>query len=347
MAFDTYETSELIEVARDFEPVPSFFLNTFFGRQYTSQSEWIEFDDIDKSRRLAPFVAPNNQGQPMLHRGTEVRRFKPAYIKPKDPIDPARLLIRQAGESHGGDLTLQQREDAIIVDTLREHDEMIRRRWEWMACQAVKFGQVTVEGDNYPSRTVSFGRDPANNVTLTGGAQWQNKTTATPIADVIRWSYQVRRSGRAATRLIMGTAASSAFFATDEVQRLFDVRRGTTMGQDLEQLARLGGEALTYHGTLPGTQIGVYTYSEVYEDNMGEEQQFMEDNEVLLTGDPDGIRCFGAIMDRKAGWRSMPIFPKMWEQEDPSGLFLMTQSAPLMVPLRPNAIVHANVMPAS
>lgn len=344
MALELFQTVELLEVIENIPEVPQYFLNTFFPRTYTSQSEYIDFDLLDKGRRLAPFVAPNVQGQPMLQRGFSTRRLKPAYVKPKDPIDPARLLVRQAGEAYGGEMTLQEREDAIVADTLRDQRDGIHRRWEWMAAEAVKHGAVTLEGENYPTVTVSFGRDPNNTITLSGGALWSASTTANPIRDVTAWSYQIRRSGVAATRLIMGTNASSAFFATDAVQRAFDVRRGTTMGANLEQFATLGGESLTFHGVLPGTQIGVYTYSEIYEDNMGEEQQFLDPDDVILTGDVAGVKCFGAIMDRKAGWRSLPLFPKMWEQEDPSGLFLMSQSAPLMVPLRPNATILATVL---
>lgn len=344
MALEVYETSELVEVIRNIPEVPQFFLQAFFPRVYTSQSEYIDFDLLDKGRRLAPFVAPNVQGQPMLQRGFRTTRIKPAYLKPKDPIDPARLLVRQAGENYGGELTLQQREDAILADILAEQRDGIRRRWEWMAAEAIKNGAVTMSGENYPEVTVTFGRDPDNTVTLSGGARWNQVSTANPIADITAWSYRIRRSGVAATMLIMGTNASSAFFATDAVQKAFDVRRGTTMGSDLEQFATLSGESLTYHGTLPGTQIRVYTYSEIYENNMGEEQPFLDPDDVILTGNPAGVQCFGAIMDRKAGWRSMPLFPKMWEQEDPSGLFVMSQSAPLMVPLRPNATVKATVL---
>ena len=45
-------------------------------------AEYIDFDIVDKARRLAPFVAPNVQGQPMLARRESIRKFKPAYLKP-------------------------------------------------------------------------------------------------------------------------------------------------------------------------------------------------------------------------------------------------------------------------
>jgi hypothetical protein len=37
------------------------------------------------------------------------------------------------------------------------------------------------------------------------------------------------------------------------------------------------------------------------------------------------------------------MFPKMWRENDPSAEFVMTQSAPLMVPLRPNSTFRIRV----
>ena len=51
----------------------------------------------------------------------------------------------------------------------------------------------------------------------------------------------------------------------------------------------------------------------------------------------EGVRCFGAVLDKSAGYQAVDYFPKMWEEEDPSVEYLMTQGAPLMVPSDPNA----------
>ena len=97
---------------------------------------------------------------------------------------------------------------------------------------------------------------------------------------------------------------------------------------------------------IPGIEI--WTYNDVYEDNTGALVSFMGTDDVVLTSPAvQGVRAFGAIMDRKANWAATPIFPKMYEQEDPSGLFLLTQSAPLMIPMRPDATMRVTVNNAS
>lgn len=343
MAYDILETSEIIDVIRTFPPVSSYWLDLCFNRTHFSDSEFIDFDVIDKAKRLAPFVAPNVQGQPMLSRREDIKRFKPAYIKPKDPIDPARVLRRRQGEMLGGSLTPAQRHDAILADTFEDHRDGIYRRWEWMACQAIKDGMVTVYGENYPTRVVGFGRNAANTKTLSGGALWSAPTTATPLTDIKNWaSEMLRRSGRRLARITMSTTASDAFFATDQVKAALETRRGSLTRLESHNVS---GEYVVYHGDLEGG-VSLYTYNDTYEDNDGDQVPFLEEGIIVLTGDVEGVRAFGAIMDAEAGWVPMALFPKMWMNQDPSGVFAMTQSAPLMIPGRPDASMKVRVIAA-
>lgn len=343
MAFEILDTQELAGITRNLPALPDFWLSRYFRRSHFSDSQWIEFDELTKGRRLAPFVAPNVQGQPMLQAAQAVRRFKPAYIKPKDAVDPARLLKRMVGEALGGTMSLQEREDAIIAEILADHRDMILRRHEWMACEAIRKGQVTISGENYPERTVIFGRKDTHDIVLTGSARW-GESGADPLGNIKAWNTLINASGSKGVDLIMGSNVSGVFFDDEKVQRMLETRRGSSVA--LESF-NVDGSPVQYHGSLTaGTNAGLnlFTYSEIYEDNDGTEQPFLDPNEIVLVGDPDGVRAFGAIMDRKAQWAPTALFQKMWEAEDPSGLFLMSQSAPLMVPGRPNATVRATVL---
>ena len=172
MQFDILETHELAGVIRTLAPPSNYWLGLCFPRVHFSNSEFIDFDVVDKARRLAPFVAPNVQGQPMLARRESVRKFKPAYIKMKDAVDPTRLFEARAGEPRRGNLTPQQRADAITADILKDHRDALDLREEWMAAKAVQDGQVTVVGEDYPEVTVGFGRKPSQTKILTGNARW-------------------------------------------------------------------------------------------------------------------------------------------------------------------------------
>jgi hypothetical protein len=341
LAFEITETHELVRVIERFPPQSSYWLDLCFPDLHLSNTEFIDFDIVDKARRLAPFVAPTVQGQPMIQRGHSVRKFKPAYIKPKDPVDPARLLKRRAGEFFSGSQTTpQSREDAIVADILNDHREGIYRRWEWMAARAVIDGAITIEGENYPRVVLSFGRDSLNTKVLSGTALWTN-AASNPLDDIEAWGIEMmERSGYPIARITFGPLAWRAFANHAKVQTMLTTLRGSANA--IETGPQQG--PFSSRGTLVSANIELYVYNDTYEDNNGASVAMMSTNDIVLTASSvDGIRAFGAIMDKKANWEAMPLFPKMWEQEDPSGLFIMTQSAPLMIPARPNASMKVTV----
>ncbi|MDV7393624.1 major capsid protein, partial [Arthrospira platensis SPKY1] len=159
---DLYSTYELLGVLEKIEPVNMFWTNRCFPEVHNSEKEEIYFDKISHERKLAPFVSPVVQGQVMAESGFSTDVFKPAYIKPKGVIDPSKLMTRRAGEGFGGTLTMKQREDAMIVEMLRQHREAIERRIEWMSAKAIIDGQVTISGENYETQVVDFGRSSSN-----------------------------------------------------------------------------------------------------------------------------------------------------------------------------------------
>ena len=51
-----------------------------------------------------------------------------------------------------------------------------------------------------------------------------------------------------------------------------------------------------------------------------------------------------AVQDLAAQLQSLTVFADMWPEKDPSAMFIMHQSAPLMVPINPNATFKATVV---
>lgn len=340
MTIGTYDTHTMMRVVETLRPPSSFWLDLFFPVVQTFDTEFVDFDVVDRQRRLAPFVAPTAQGKPMLQEGYQTRRFKPAYIKPKDIVNPTRVLRRQPGEGYGGTLSPEQRRAAVVADILRTHRSAIERRWEWMAAEAIIKGQVTVKGDDYPEVVVQFGRAGTQFKNLTAGARW-SESTATPNTDLENWLIETHRlSGFAPNVAIMGLDAWRVFSAKQEVRDILDNRRGTN--SQLE-LATGNGEPWQFRGVWGSLEI--WTYNDIYEDENGNSQPYLpQDHVVLGSRAVDGVRAYGAILDARAGYQSVPMFPKMWVQEDPSAEFVMLQSAPLMIPTRPNAILVAKVL---
>jgi hypothetical protein len=97
-------------------------------------------------------------------------------------------------------------------------------------------------------------------------------------------------------------------------------------------------------GTLDGS-LELWVYNDWYELDDGTVTRFMDSGTiVLVAGNLDVIETYGAIMDRRAGYMATDLFTKMWDEEDPSRTFLLSQSAPLVVPVNPNCTLKAKVI---
>lgn len=342
MTIGVYDTHTLMGVVEKVQTLSSYWLDLCFPQTQLFDTEFIDFDMVDKGKRLAPFVSPMAQGKVMSAKGFSTRRFKPAYVKPKDIVDAARVIKRRPGEAYTGSLSREQRYNAVVADIIANHMEMQRNRQEWMAAQAILNGSVVVTGEDYPTQVVDFGRDGGLTKTLGAGSRW-NESGVDPVADLESWALEVLdKSGAGVTRVTMGTSAFKAFYANPAVKEQLDTTyRGTAAEISGAPVAQYGG---VYRGRLGNLEI--WTYSDWYEDDASNKVQMLDSRDVVLTAGPgvQGVRCFGAIMDADNGFMPAEIFPKMWKQEDPSAIFLMTQSAPLMVPTRVNATCRVRVI---
>lgn len=346
-----YDTTTLLEVQKVQKVPLQFFLEKAFTRQINFETEYVSFDRVSEDyRRLAPFVAPNVQGKVLGREGSEMLNYKPAYVKPKHVIDINDPLVRQPGEAIGsGSMSPEQRRMAIVASLLERHKNMHLMTREWMAAKAIADGKVTVEGENYPKVTIDFRRDAALTVVLTGGAKWDQPTTRTPLADLkAARALANAKSGAVIRDVIFGANAWALFSDDTEVQALLSNQaRGSA--SDFAKMTDGFEDSVEYLGQLSGTNgqglIRLWLYSAKYRDENNVLQDMVDTNTVVGVdfASVQGHRCFGAIRDGKAGFKAVDMFPKMWEDEDPWAEYLMTQSAPIMVPKEPNATFSIKV----
>ena len=341
-----YDTDTLLGLYREVQEPSTYWRNLCFNSVITFEDEYIDFEKIREGRKLAPLVVPTVQGRAVYSEASNVTRMKAAYVKPKDSVSPGRVIKRRPGENlfAQNSLSPQARYNAIIGDILRVHRETIDRREEWLAAQAFINGNITLSGPDYPTRVVDFGRDAQHTVTLGVGARWGDAGVK-PMTDIQTWIDRVRRAqfGGPVNRLTVGSAVLPVLLADADVLKQLDTQtRGTNA--DLNTGLR-AGEYVEYIGKL-GPNLELWVNSDFYEDpDTGTATPFLDTKTVVLTG-PNimGVRCFGAILDEKAGFNATPVFPKMWSQEDPSATFVMSQSAPLTVPVNPNNSLSAKVL---
>ena len=349
MAFDLYGTAEMLDVLRVSPIESTYWLDNFYGAARQFDTAEIMFDKLKTSRKLAPFVSPLVQGRVMRSRGFETRSFTPAYVKPKHVVDPNRMFTRRPGEVPGlGSSSPGARWNAAVAENLAEERETINRRENWMGAMAIINGKVVVSGEDYPTQVVDFRRNAGLTRILTGATRW-GEANADPLADIkdLR-TLAFKESGSGISRLTMGLGAFDLFYEDENVQKLLKGQEiGNVARTSDSTLSALGspGQPFEYRGTLQGAngqgRLEVYTYNEQYEDEDDVTQDYMDTYSVVGTGTAiRGVRCYGSIRDKRAGLQPLPLFPKMWDQEDPALTYTMTQSAPLPVPTNVDNSFH-------
>jgi hypothetical protein len=343
MAGAIYDNTTLLQVMRFQKQLTPFWLG-FFGSQINFETEDILFDRVNTDyRKLAPFVVPNVQGQVHGMTGYDSISFKPAYVKPKYVVDPNMVIPRQPGEALGsGSLSYDQRRDAVIAELTKQMRSMLTNRNEWLAARALIDAQVTISGDNYPARTVDFRRHASLSYTLLTGARW-SQSTATPLADLQNARINANnRSGARIKKIVFGGTAWDYFAKHPNVDlKALQDRNFGGINADVQRIYD-GYEGQEYMGRISGSMGGgtleLWVDTSKYVDQAGAEQFFLDQKTVVgISEMVEGVRCFGAIKDFDARLQPLEVFMKNWRNEDPSVEYLLGQSAPLMVPKRPNA----------
>lgn len=350
MAFDRYElwnTHTLLGVYRETDTVQSYWLDLLFPNEISSTDEYIDFEKIPRvGRKLAPFVAPLAQGRPIYEEGGRVARFRPAYLKPSDPVTPTRALSRRPGTLLSpSQVSPQARYDAIKADILAYHRIAIERRWEWLAAQAIINGKVTVDGDDYPAQLVDFGRAAGHTIVLGSGSRW-GENGISILDNIQSWMDTMHTAdfGGAPNRLTVGTAVWGVMRKDAEIKAAMDTNYRMNRTVDLQTTGLNTPSEARYVGTL-GAGLEVWVYNDYYT-VAGLVTPFMSSKDIVLSGpNVQGYRCFGAIIDVNADFQALPVFPRNYiVPGDVAIEQIVTQSAPLMVPVNPNATLKATVL---
>jgi hypothetical protein len=336
---EIYDTNVLIRVVPALMTPPTWFLNRFFPSQVEEDSEEISIDVIKGVRRVAPFVSPLMPGKMVEEQGFLTNSFKPAYVKDLRPLDGKRALKRSVGERIGGNLSPQQRIEANLNLQLTDQLDMLHRRLELMAVDALLDGKTTVTGEGFDTQIVDFLRDAALTVTLSGATRW-GETGVSPAADIKSWAKtMIQKSGAHPVDLVFSDDAFEYFIKDPDVLDSIETRRGG------ESKIELGAEIRTgavHKGTWG--QFNLWTYNDWYIDDAGVEQPILPASTVIMgSGAIEGVRAFGSIQDEHFLYGAMAFAPRVFIENNPGVRYLLMQSAPLPIPSRVDASFCATV----
>ena len=359
MSITIFDQRELLEVRRDMRlAAPTdYWRKRFFGASHYSQNLTIDFGDISDIRAMAPFAQPTHMGKAIVkEKGASVQRFQPAYIKLLDSVRPQDATTLTPEEILTGNrLDLQTRFDLRTAEVSRQHLDAIYRTYDWMCARAIIDGAVTVkyeqsQGLPNPEVTISFGRDA--NLTVTG-LDWSS-----PSADILgylgAWVTLGRKAkfGTIFTDIIVGTNVAPIFSKNTAIKALLSTQIRGQEGTNFNLGVQSTGQwtnAPSYIGSIAGVagNLNIWTYSDQQMDDAGNMIDVLAPNDiVMLGGDPAGMMAFGAIYDVKTigGNIRTDIFQKQYEEENPSSIQMLTQSAPLPIVRYPNRTFKATVL---
>jgi hypothetical protein len=356
--YEVWDTRKLLGVFRDTKPLYTYWL-PFFGNQINSDSEWIDFEKLPlQGRKLASLVLPFGRGKSVYDDRTTLTRLKPAYAKSEDRIDPLMPLTKRAGIDFSiiepTQLDPMQRLVLIRAAMIAAHRNAMDRRWDWLAARAIIDGQVTLADTDYPTTIVDFGRDAGQTIVLGSGSRFGDSGVSAVdfIQSVIDTTLNLPFGGMI-TKITMGSDVWAYLRKDQEFLShmditvkggTIDVARGLVPGEKIFK----AGEMLV--GGASGAALELWVNNDTFTDPAtGSQARHVGTKEMVFTGTPDaiqGYQCFGRIIDPAANYAPVSFFPKNWtaREGDIEVEYLTTNSAPLMVPINPNATAKATVL---
>ena len=224
----------------------------------------------------------------------KTNRFKPPYIKDKRAPDLRRPVRRMLGERIAGEMTGEQREMENLKIEMADQMDMLNRRLEWMAAQALAYAAITIEGDGFPISVMNFGRDPLLSASLIGtNAAWDSgNAAASPSANINAWLTDVMLlSGGQVTDLIFTGPTPYRYFLLDPSVRdaaIFNTNNFAG-GPNATNLAL--GAQIARGAVFKGTwgQLNLWIYNDWYVDG----EQRAEPHAARWHGDPGRPRFNG------------------------------------------------------
>lgn len=149
-------------------------------------TEEVMLDKITGKTPVAAYVSPIVEGKVLRHRGGETRVLRPGYVKPKHEFNYQQAVELLPGEDPAQLNDPAYRRLRIITDNLKQEEHAIVQVEEMQAVNAVLYGKYTMEGDQFDTVEVDFGRSEGNNIEQADGKKWseQDRDTFDPTHDI-------------------------------------------------------------------------------------------------------------------------------------------------------------------
>jgi hypothetical protein len=353
-----YDTRVMMGLFEDIRR-PQNFWRTLKGASAPMifDTESVIFEKIYKSRKAAPYVRPLSDGVPSFDVQSEVRSFKPAFIKLNDTVGPQSYVRKQPGQLTQLDNgTAVGREAARVAEILLHQRDLIDNRMEQMAAEIMLTGQLVIEGPEYPARVLDFNRDPSLDLVLAPIERWDqpNVDIITEIGNYARTMEDIQFGGTV-RRIVMGARAAQVFLNDAKVRETLstDIRNspgdfniGPMAPQDFSMLGRIAAGEFGFEIEFWVNRQKMIIPDPADYGNQIEVNLMDQDTILLIAGDYEAVEAYGLIPNAIAlGVGPTDILTRSWIPDGANLVrHVMTETAPIMVPIHENKTMRVKVL---
>jgi hypothetical protein len=347
----------MLRLSEAIRPKSTFLRDRYFPTAsediFTSEDVLVDYKD-ETGANLAPVVLPDKGGIPVAREGYETHQFTPPLVAPERPLTAAQLLKRQAGEQVFSNITPQEREARILAQDLKDLNDLIDNREEYMAAQTLLNNGYTLKqfadrygSSNYVEKTIKFYNGVSNPAVYTPSATWSTNSTAI-ISDLAAIANILTKRGLAASDVIVSGTVADVMLGNKNILDLLDNRR-FILAQEVNPQEQANGSVLIAVLNVKGHMMSVFSYTREYTDESGNVTPYIPEGYIVVTAPAMGRTAYGAITQMEGANRDFVTYaskrvPHVVINEHDNTRSLIQQARPLTMPKVRNSAISALVL---
>lgn len=339
------EWYSLTPMVNEMKSPRTFLRDRFFSDVETLTTENIVFSVLEGGREVAPFVKRDSEA--IMAGGYDEKEYTigAPNIRIKRPLEAADLIFRR----HAGDVifadggTVEAAAEREVARQLQRLNDLVDNAEEYLCALAIR-GTISYVSADEANFTITYPKPVANTITL---SNFWDGSSAAPMQDSRDAKFVMHDAvSLNPTDVLLGSEATDAFLAADEVRALLDTNLNVNAGA-LNLSADVDGQGAMFLGIFAGMRWWSYP-SQVTVGGSATDLIRPKYAEFLHRGPAAEYKLYyAAISDLDAldaGLLATRRFSKSWRQPDPSVHQILVTSRPLPVLRRPGAVVSMKVV---
>ncbi len=327
-----YEPKILRGVIKKTLPLRTFFKTRFFSNNVLFPTDKVSFEFQENERRLAPFVNPYIGSEAIARDGYSVKTYETPYIAPVRVITNDTIAQKLLGEQpYNSGITPEERAAEIAANDIRELQDAILRREEYMCARLKQDGKLEIKGRGV-NEIVDYGFTNIKKIT-TANERWSEDFDI--LGQLAEVAQELARGGVVAGLVILGIDAAGALLHNKKFLRLMDNRKvdiGEIKPSELENGVSYLGRVI-----VPGAALELLSYSEWYKDDEGNLAPLIDPETVIVQGlNERNSMLYGAVTivnkDGEFETHMEQYTPRTWFTQNPGQKFISIISRPLPMP---------------